>query len=116
MSTAELTILSFPKLPELPFIIQTILRMRPGSFIHDAGPITTLHGLGASAGHRQEADVVGAQRAQEGALQELCRAGGEVKGLQPEKLIAKRIEDELMDDRPGIVFTLPRQDDTGPAF
>ena len=100
---------------ELPFIIQTIVLEDEARFIryfNDAGPITTrMHGLELLPGIGKKLMWSVLNERKKGPFKSFAELVERVKGLySPEKLIAKRIEDELMDDRLKyrVFTTLPR--------
>ena len=100
---------------ELPFIIQTIVLEDEARFIryfNDAGPITTrMHGLELLPGIGKKLMWSVLNERKKGPFKSFAELVERVKGLySPEKLIAKRIEDELMDDRIKyrVFTTLPR--------
>ena len=100
---------------ELPFIIQTIVLEDEARFIryfNDAGPITTrVHGLELLPGIGKKLMWSVLNERKKGPFKSFAELVERVKGLySPEKLIAKRIEDELMDDRIKyrVFTTLPR--------
>jgi len=100
---------------ELPFIIQTIVLEDEARFIryfNDAGPITTrMHGLELLPGIGKKLMWSVLNERKKGPFKSFSDLVERVKGLHnPEKLIAKRIEDELMDDRIKyrVFTTLPR--------
>ena len=100
---------------ELPFVIQTVVledELRFIRYFNDAGPITTrMHGLELLPGIGKKLMWSVLNERKKGPFKSFAELVERVKGLySPEKLIAKRIEDELMDD--GIKYrvftTLPR--------
>ncbi len=100
---------------ELPFEIQRIVLESEGRFIrffNEAGPITTrMHALELLPGIGKKLMWAVLNERKKGPLKSFADLTERVKGLHnPEKLIAKRIEDELMDDRIKyrVFTTLPR--------
>ena len=100
---------------ELPFVIQTIVLEDEPRFIryfNDAGPITTrMHALELLPGIGKKLMWSVLNERKKGSFKSFADLVERVKGLHnPEKLIAKRIEDELMDDRIKyrVFTTLPR--------
>jgi len=100
---------------ELPFEIQRIVLESEGRFIrffNEAGPITTrMHALELLPGIGKKLMWAVLNERKKGSLKSFADLTERVKGLHnPEKLIAKRIEDELMDDRIKyrVFTTLPR--------
>ncbi len=100
---------------ELPFEIQRIVLENEARFIrffNEAGPITTrMHALELLPGIGKKLMWAVLNERKKGPFKDFADLMGRVKGLHsPEKLIAKRVEDELMDDRIKYrVFTsLPR--------
>jgi len=100
---------------ELPFEIQRIVLENEARFIrffNEAGPITTrMHALELLPGIGKKLMWAVLNERKKGAFKNFADLMERVKGLHgPEKLIAKRVEDELMDDRIKYrVFTsLPR--------
>jgi len=100
---------------ELPFIIQTIVLEDEARFIryfNDAGPITTrMHALELLPGIGKKLMWSILNERKKGPFKSFSDLVERVKGLHnPEKLIAKRIEDELMDDRIKyrVFTTMPR--------
>lgn len=98
---------------ELPFEIQTIVLDNEARFIYffnDAGPITTrMHSLELLPGIGKKLMWSILNERKKGPFKSFEDLMARVKGVHnPEKLIAKRIEDELMDDRIKYrVFTTP---------
>jgi putative nucleotide binding protein len=100
---------------ELPFEIQRIVLENESRFIrffNEAGPITTrMHALELLPGIGKKLMWAVLNERKKGPFKNFADLMERVKGLHgPEKLIAKRVEDELMDDRIKYrVFTsLPR--------
>ena len=100
---------------ELPFVIQTIVLEDEPRFIryfNDAGPITTrMHALELLPGIGKKLMWSVLNERKKGSFKSFADLVERVKGLHnPEKLIAKRIEDELMDDRIKyrVFTTMPR--------
>ena len=100
---------------ELPFVIQTIVLEDEARFIryfNDAGPITTrMHALELLPGIGKKLMWSVLNERKKGSFKSFADLVERVKGLHnPEKLIAKRIEDELMDDRIKyrVFTTIPR--------
>ena len=100
---------------ELPFVIQTIVLEDEPRFIryfNDAGPITTrMHALEHLPGIGKKLMWSVLNERKKGPFKSFADLVERVKGLHnPEKLIAKRIEDELMDDRIKyrVFTTMPR--------
>ncbi|HQE72049.1 MAG TPA: DUF655 domain-containing protein [Methanothrix soehngenii] len=100
---------------ELPFVIQTIVLEDEPRFIryfNDAGPITTrMHALELLPGIGKKLMWSVLNERKKGPFKGFTDLVERVKGLHnPEKLIAKRIEDELMDDRIKyrVFTTMPR--------
>ncbi|MCK9407031.1 MAG: DUF655 domain-containing protein [Methanothrix sp.] len=100
---------------ELPFVIQTIVLEDEPRFIryfNDAGPITTrMHALELLPGIGKKLMWSVLNERKKGSFKSFTDLVERVKGLHnPEKLIAKRIEDELMDDRIKyrVFTTMPR--------
>ena len=100
---------------ELPFVIQTIVLEDEPRFIryfNDAGPITTrMHALELLPGIGKKLMWSVLNERKKGPFKSFADLVERVKGLHnPEKLIAKRIEDELMDDRIKyrVFTTMPR--------
>jgi putative nucleotide binding protein len=89
---------------ELPFEIQRIILASESRFIqffNDAGPLTTrMHALELLPGIGKKLMWAILNERKKGAFNGFKDLTDRVKGLHyPEKLIGKRIEDELMDDR-----------------
>ncbi|MGV8175136.1 MAG: DUF655 domain-containing protein [Methanothrix sp.] len=89
---------------ELPYQIQSIVLDNEARFIryfNDAGPISTrMHGLELLPGIGKKLMWAILTERKKGAFKGFADLMERVKGLHyPEKLIAKRVEDELMDDR-----------------
>ena len=100
---------------ELPFVIQTVVLEDEPRFIryfNDAGPITTrMHALELLPGIGKKLMWSVLNERKKGSFKSFADLVERVKGLHnPEKLIAKRIEDELMDDRIKyrVFTTMPR--------
>lgn len=100
---------------ELPFVIQTVVLEDEARFIryfNDAGPITTrMHALELLPGIGKKLMWSVLNERKKGPFKSFADLVERVKGLHnPEKLIAKRIEDELMDDRIKyrVFTTMPR--------
>jgi putative nucleotide binding protein len=100
---------------ELPFVIQTIVLEDEPRFIryfNDAGPITTrMHALELLPGIGKKLMWSVLNERKKSSFKGFTDLVERVKGLHnPEKLIAKRIEDELMDDRIKyrVFTTMPR--------
>ncbi|MGV8088902.1 MAG: DUF655 domain-containing protein [Methanothrix sp.] len=100
---------------ELPFEIQTIVLEDEPRFIryfNDAGPITTrMHALELLPGIGKKLMWSVLNERKKGSFKSFADLVERVKGLHnPEKLIAKRIEDELMDYRIKyrVFTTMPR--------
>ncbi len=100
---------------ELPFQIQRIVLENESRFIrffNEAGPITTrMHALELLPGIGKKLMWAVLNERKKGPFKNFADLMERVKGLHgPEKLIARRVEDELMDDRIKYrVFTsLPR--------
>jgi putative nucleotide binding protein len=100
---------------ELPFEMQRIVLEKEARFIrffNEAGPITTrMHALELLPGIGKKLMWAVLNERKKGPFKDFADLMERVKGLHnPEKLIAKRVEDELMDDRIKYrVFTsLPR--------
>jgi putative nucleotide binding protein len=100
---------------ELPFEIQrTVLdnEARFVRFFNDAGPLTTrMHALELLPGIGKKLMWAVLNERKKGPFKSFADLTERVKGLHyPEKLIAKRVEDELMDDRIKyrVFTTLPR--------
>ncbi|MCU0638176.1 MAG: DUF655 domain-containing protein [Methanothrix sp.] len=89
---------------ELPYQIQSIVLDNEARFIryfNDAGPISTrMHALELLPGIGKKLMWAIVTERKKGAFKSFADLMERVKGLHyPEKLIAKRVEDELMDDR-----------------
>ncbi|OPY48558.1 MAG: hypothetical protein A4E48_02679 [Methanosaeta sp. PtaU1.Bin060] len=89
---------------ELPFEIQQIVLENEARFIrffNDAGPLTTrMHALELLPGIGKKLMWAVLNERKKGHFKSFKDLMERVKGLHyPEKLIAKRVEDELMDDR-----------------
>lgn len=89
---------------ELPYQIQSIVLDNEARFIryfNDAGPISTrMHALELLPGIGKKLMWAILTERKKGAFKGFADLMERVKGLHyPEKLIAKRVEDELMDDR-----------------
>lgn len=89
---------------ELTFQIQTIALEDEARFIryfNEAGPITTrMHALELLPGIGKKLMWAVLNERKKGAFKSFANLMERVKGLHnPEKLISKRVEDELMDDR-----------------
>jgi putative nucleotide binding protein len=89
---------------ELPFILQNIAvntESRFVRFFNEAGPLTTrMHALELLPGIGKKLMWSILKERKKGPFNSFKDLSERVKGLHtPEKLIAKRIEDELMDDR-----------------
>ena len=89
---------------ELPYQIQSIVLENEARFIryfNDAGPITTrMHALELLPGIGKKLMWAILNERKKGAFKNFADLMERVKGLHyPEKLIAKRVEDELVDDR-----------------
>jgi putative nucleotide binding protein len=89
---------------ELPFVIQQIVldsEERFLRFFNDAGPLTTrMHALELLPGIGKKLMWSIINERKKGPFKSFHEMTERVKGLHnPEKLIAKRIEDELMDDK-----------------
>ena len=89
---------------ELPFEIQSIVLDNEARFIryfNEAGPITTrMHALELLPGIGKKLMWAVLNERKRGPFKSFADLMERVKGLHnPEKLIAKRIEDELMDDK-----------------
>jgi putative nucleotide binding protein len=89
---------------ELPFEIQKIVLDNEARFIrffNDAGPLTTrMHTLELLPGIGKKLMWAVLNERKKGPFKSFADLMERVKGLHyPEKLIAKRVEDELMDDR-----------------
>jgi putative nucleotide binding protein len=100
---------------ELPFEIQTIVLEDEPRFIrhfNEAGPITTrMHALELLPGIGKKLMWAVLTERKKGPFKSFVELTERVKGLHnPEKLITKRIEDELMDDRIKyrVFTTIPR--------
>ncbi len=100
---------------ELPFEIQTIVLEDEPRFIryfNEAGPITTrMHALELLPGIGKKLMWAVLNERKKGAFKSFADLMERVKGLHnPEKLITKRIEDELMDDKIKyrVFTTMPR--------
>ncbi len=100
---------------ELPFEIQRIVldnEARFVSFFNDAGSLTTrMHALELLPGIGKKLMWAILNERKKGPFKSFADLTERVKGLHyPEKLIAKRVEDELMDDRIKyrVFTTLPR--------
>ncbi len=100
---------------ELPFVIQTVVledELRFIRYFNDAGPITTrMHALELLPGIGKKLMWSVLNERKKGSFKSFTDLVERVKGLHnPEKLIAKRIEDELMDDRIKyrVFTTMPR--------
>jgi len=100
---------------ELPFEIQKIVLDNEARFIryfNEAGPITTrMHALELLPGIGKKLMWAVLNERKKGHFKNFADLTERVKGLHnPEKLIAKRVEDELMDDKIKyrIFTTLPR--------
>ncbi|MDQ1311555.1 DUF655 domain-containing protein [Methanothrix sp.] len=100
---------------ELPFVIQTVVledELRFIRYFNDAGPITTrMHALELLPGIGKKLMWSVLNERKKGSFKSFADLVERVKGLHnPEKLIAKRIEDELMDDRIKyrVFTTMPR--------
>jgi len=89
---------------ELPFEIQRIVLDNEGRFIrffNNAGPLTTrMHALELLPGIGKKLMWAVLNERKKGPFKDFKDLTERVKGLHnPEKLIAKRVEDELMDER-----------------
>jgi putative nucleotide binding protein len=89
---------------ELPYQIQSIVLENEARFIryfNEAGPITTrMHALELLPGIGKKLMWAILNERKKGAFKNFADLMERVKGLHyPEKLIAKRVEDELVDDR-----------------
>jgi len=111
----EYTELSNSAKLELPFEIQTIILEDEPRFIryfNEAGPITTrMHALELLPGIGKKLMWAVLNERKKGAFKSFADLMERVKGLHnPEKLITKRVEDELMDDRIKyrVFTTMPR--------
>ena len=100
---------------ELPFEIQTIVLEDEARFIryfNEAGPITTrMHALELLPGIGKKLMWAVLNERKKGPFKSFADLMERVKGLHnPEKLITKRVEDELMDDRIKyrVFTTMPR--------
>ena len=100
---------------ELPFEIQTIVLEDEPRFIryfNEAGPITTrMHALELLPGIGKKLMWAVLTERKKGPFKSFLELMERVKGLHnPEKLITKRVEDELMDDRIKyrVFTTIPR--------
>ena len=100
---------------ELPFEIQTIVLEDEPRFIryfNEAGPITTrMHALELLPGIGKKLMWAVLTERKKGPFKSFVELMERVKGLHnPEKLISKRVEDELMDDRIKyrVFTTMPR--------
>jgi putative nucleotide binding protein len=100
---------------ELPFEIQTIVLEEEPRFIryfNEAGPITTrMHALELLPGIGKKLMWAVLTERKKGPFKSFVELMERVKGLHnPEKLITKRVEDELMDDRIKyrVFTTIPR--------
>jgi putative nucleotide binding protein len=100
---------------ELPFEIQTIVLEDEPRFIryfNEAGPITTrMHALELLPGIGKKLMWAVLTERKKGPFKSFVELMERVKGLHnPEKLITKRVEDELMDDRIKyrVFTTIPR--------
>jgi putative nucleotide binding protein len=100
---------------ELPFEVQTIVLEDEARFIryfNEAGPITTrMHALELLPGIGKKLMWAVLNERKKGAFKSFAELMERVKGLHnPEKLISKRVEDELMDDRIKyrVFTTMPR--------
>ena len=100
---------------ELPFEIQTIVLEDEPRFIryfNEAGPITTrMHALELLPGIGKKLMWAVLTERKKGPFKSFVDLTERVKGLHnPEKLITKRVEDELMDDRIKyrVFTTIPR--------
>ena len=100
---------------ELPFEIQTIVLEDEPRFIryfNEAGPITTrMHALELLPGIGKKLMWAVLNERKKGPFKSFVELMERVKGLHnPEKLITKRVEDELMDDRIKyrVFTTIPR--------
>jgi len=111
----EYTELSNSAKLELPFEIQTIILEDEPRFIryfNEAGPITTrMHALELLPGIGKKLMWAVLNERKKGAFKSFADLMERVKGLHnPEKLITRRVEDELMDDRIKyrVFTTMPR--------
>lgn len=100
---------------ELPYQIQNIVLDNEARFLryfNDAGPITTrMHALELLPGIGKKLMWAVLNERKKGAFKSFADLMERVKGVHnPEKLISKRVEDELMDDRIKyrVFTTLPR--------
>jgi putative nucleotide binding protein len=100
---------------ELPFQIQNIVLDNEARFLryfNDAGPISTrMHALELLPGIGKKLMWAVLNERRKGQFKSFTDLTERVKGLHnPEKLIAKRVEDELMDDKIKyrIFTTVPR--------
>jgi putative nucleotide binding protein len=100
---------------ELPFQIQNIVLDNEARFLryfNDAGPISTrMHALELLPGIGKKLMWAVLNERRKGPFKSFADLTERVKGLHnPEKLIAKRVEDELMDDKIKyrIFTTVPR--------
>lgn len=100
---------------ELPFQIQNIVLDNEARFLryfNDAGPISTrMHALELLPGIGKKLMWAVLNERRKGQFKSFTNLTERVKGLHnPEKLIAKRVEDELMDDKIKyrIFTTVPR--------
>jgi putative nucleotide binding protein len=89
---------------ELPYQIQSIVLDNEARFIryfNEAGPITTrMHALELLPGIGKKLMWAILNERKKGAFKDFADLMERIKGLHyPEKLIAKRVEDELVDDR-----------------
>lgn len=89
---------------ELPFQIQNVVLDNEARFIHyfnDAGPISTrMHALELLPGIGKKLMWAVLNERRKGPFKGFADLTERIKGLHnPEKLIAKRVEDELMDDK-----------------
>jgi putative nucleotide binding protein len=89
---------------ELPFQIQNIVLDNEARFLryfNDAGPISTrMHALELLPGIGKKLMWAVLNERRKGPFKSFADLTERVKGLHnPEKLIAKRVEDELMDDK-----------------
>jgi putative nucleotide binding protein len=98
---------------ELPFLLQNIIlenEVRFVRFFNDAGPLTTrMHALELLPGIGKKLMWAILNERKKGEFKSFNDLTERIKGLHyPEKLIAKRVEEELMDDRIKYrVFTSP---------
>ena len=100
---------------ELPFAIQTVVLDNTARFIrffNDAGPITTrMHALELLPGIGKKLMWAVLNERKKGPFKDFEDLMARVKGVHnPEKLIAKRVEDELIDEKIKyrVFTTLPR--------